>query len=259
MISGRLIVDRPGPGEWNMAVDQALLEDVDAGGPPTLRFYAWDQPTLSLGYFQSIEHRSRHSESESLPLVRRATGGGAILHDAELTYSLCMPITDRASQRVRAIYDAVHRSIIAALSESGVATARYADSAKPAGQPASPSSPAPQREEEPFLCFQRRTDEDLILTGYKIAGSAQRRAARAVLQHGSVLLAASRWAPQLPGIFELTTQRIAYDVLATRIAHHAGFQVGVRWSDAQVPAAIRERAGEVVDARFAHQSWTARR
>lgn len=255
MNAGRLIIDRPAAGEWNMAVDQALLEDVDAGGPATLRFYAWDQPTLSLGYFQSIGDRSRHVESQSLPLVRRATGGGAILHDAELTYSLCMPITDRASQRVRAIYDAVHRSIIAALGELGIATRRFADSA----QSTACSGSAPERDQEPFLCFQRRTDEDLILTGYKIVGSAQRRAARAVLQHGSVLLAASRWAPQLPGILELTTKRIVYDRLATRIAHHASSEVGVQWSDASVPAAIRDRAGEVVDARFAHRSWTARR
>lgn len=232
-----------------MAVDQALLEEVDAGGPATLRFYAWDQPTLSLGYFQSVGDRSNHPESQSVPVVRRATGGGAILHDLELTYSLCMRITDRASQRVRKIYDAMHRSILAALGDLGVATTRFADS----------DVPAPRPSAEPFLCFQRRTDEDLVLAGYKIVGSAQRRAARAVLQHGSVLLAACRNAPELPGIFELTSERIEYDILAARIAHHASSQVGMRWTDTRHPAAVLARADQVVGSRFAHKSWIARR
>lgn len=248
MIDGRLIIDPPAAGAWNMAVDQALLEDVDAGGPATLRFYAWDEPTLSLGYFQSIGDRSKHAESQAAPIVRRATGGGAILHDAELTYSLCMPITDRATRHVRTIYDAVHRSIIAALGDLGIAATRFADSA----------SPAPQGP-EPFLCFQRRTDEDLVLAGYKVVGSAQRRSARAVLQHGSVLLSASRWAPQLPGIFELAAQKIVYDTLATRIAHYADAELGIRWSDASVPAILRSRAEQAVDERFAQKAWTARR
>lgn len=249
MSDGRLIIDPPAAGAWNMAVDQALLEEVDAGGPATLRFYAWNAPTLSLGYFQSVGDRNEHAESRSVPLVRRSTGGGAILHDAELTYSLCMPITDRASRHVRTIYDAVHQSIIAALADLGVVATRFADSA---------AAPAPQAP-EPFLCFQRRTDEDLVLAGYKIAGSAQRRAARAVLQHGSVLLAASRCAPQLPGVFELTAKQLAYDNLAMRIAHYASSELGIRWSDKSVPAAVLGRAEQVAGNRFSHEAWTARR
>ncbi|WP_164102914.1 lipoate--protein ligase family protein [Candidatus Laterigemmans baculatus] len=251
-IEGRLIVDSPAPGDWNMAVDQALLEEVDGGGPATLRFYAWDEPTLSLGYFQRAEARSEHRESGSAALVRRATGGGAILHDVELTYSLCVPIRDRASAEVRTVYDSMHRSITAALADFGVRVQRFADSAAPL--PEGPPGGA-----EPFLCFQRRTDEDLILAGYKIAGSAQRRAAAAVLQHGSVLLSASRLAPQLPGIRQLSSANLAFDALASRIAHHAGQELSAVWNALPLSARARDRAAEIVAERFAADSWNLRR
>lgn len=253
MTEGRLIVDSAAAGDWNMAVDQALLEEVDAGGPATLRFYAWNRPTLSLGYFQRAEERREHAESGSAALVRRATGGGAILHDAELTYSLCIPIRDRASAQIRSLYESMHRSIIAALADFGIPAVRFADSADP--QPRGPES---------FLCFQRRSDEDLMLAGYKIAGSAQRRAAAAVLQHGSVLLSASPLVPQLPGIFQLTSTSLgsvssAFESLASRIAYHAGLALAAQWNAATLSSAGRQRAAEIVEQRFAADSWTLRR
>ena len=91
MGKARVIIDEPAPGVWNMAVDHALLETANATGLISLRFYAWSQPTLSLGYFQSRSHRQQHSASLACPLVRRSTGGGAIVHDQEITYSLCVP------------------------------------------------------------------------------------------------------------------------------------------------------------------------
>src|SRR5690242_1143259 len=86
----RLILDPPAPGSWNMAVDEALLETAADAGIATLRFYQWNEPTLSLGYFQAAAERNQHSMSSGCPLVRRASGGGAILHDRELTYSIAM-------------------------------------------------------------------------------------------------------------------------------------------------------------------------
>src|SRR5262245_32066382 len=87
----RLIIDPPQKGAWNMAVDQALLESAAASGGVALRFYQWSEPTLSLGYFQPIAARSEHPPSLHSPVVRRASGGGAILHDRELTYSIAAP------------------------------------------------------------------------------------------------------------------------------------------------------------------------
>ena len=76
----RLIVDPPASGAWNMAVDEALLESVADGGPATLRFYQWSEPTLSLGYFQPYADREQHEASRELTVVRRSTGGGALIH-----------------------------------------------------------------------------------------------------------------------------------------------------------------------------------
>src|SRR5882724_9809402 len=87
----RLIIDPPAHGAWNMAVDEALLESAAVDGIATLRLYQWSEPTLSLGYFQPAADRQTHPASRECPLVRRASGGGAILHDRELTYSLAIP------------------------------------------------------------------------------------------------------------------------------------------------------------------------
>ena len=74
-----------------MAVDEVLLEAAAADGQCTLRFYRWEEPTLSLGYFQTYADRWQHEPSRDAAVVRRTSGGGAILHDAELTYSFAVP------------------------------------------------------------------------------------------------------------------------------------------------------------------------
>ena len=76
-----LIIDPPASGAWNMAVDEALLIDAADSGIATLRFYQWDVPTLSLGYFQAYDDRHQHAASGDCVCVRRQTGGGAIVHD----------------------------------------------------------------------------------------------------------------------------------------------------------------------------------
>src|SRR6185295_18138238 len=100
----RLLIDPPGGGAWNMAVDEALLETAATTGQATLRFYQWQEPTLSLGYFQSVADRQQHAASLDCPVVRRASGGGAILPDRELTYSVALPQPVASS----ALYDACH-------------------------------------------------------------------------------------------------------------------------------------------------------
>src|SRR5271169_4762547 len=87
----RLLVDPPASGAWNMAVDEALVDDAAARHACWLRFYGWSEPTLSLGYFQGYEERLAHRPSRQCPVVRRPSGGGAILHDVEITYSLAIP------------------------------------------------------------------------------------------------------------------------------------------------------------------------
>ena len=90
----RQILSEPTDGASNMALDEALLESAAAAGAnvrPTLRIYGWPRPTLSLGYFQRAADREMHEASGECDLVRRPSGGGAILHDRELTYALVLP------------------------------------------------------------------------------------------------------------------------------------------------------------------------
>src|SRR3989454_2439875 len=89
----RLLVDAPAGGAWNMAVDEVLLDGVAAGTtPPTLRFYEWTPPCLSLGYFQPFDVVDLDGcRALGVEVVRRPTGGRAILHDRELTYSVALP------------------------------------------------------------------------------------------------------------------------------------------------------------------------
>lgn len=175
----RLLIDSPADGITNMARDEALLLGVGEGtSPATLRFYKWDPPTISLGYFQKYsEYQALPPPAGELAVVRRTTGGGAILHDREWTYSLTLPIshpllTDNAAR----LYELVHDALIDTLSLLGVRTQRCGftdDSSAGRG---------------PFFCFDRRHCLDVMLDGAKLAGSAQRRTQQAILQHGSIIL-----------------------------------------------------------------------
>lgn len=191
----RLMVDAPAEGAWNMGIDEALLNAVAVGSSPdTLRFYQWKEPTLSLGYFQSLGERAEHLASRDCPVVRRSSGGGAILHDQELTYSLAIKAANRFG--TRELYDLVHRSLIRVLGEWSIRAELFS----PIGEVSATR--------EPFLCFQRRARGDVVCEGAKICGSAQRRLGPVVLQHGSVLLKRSRCAPELPGLADLGAREL---------------------------------------------------
>ena len=116
----RLLIDPPGDGAWNMAVDETLLEWAARENACCWRFYQWREPTLSLGYFQEYGHRGDHPASRGCPVVRRLTGGGAILHDAELTYSVVLPGGHPLAARRESLYQAAHESLVETLAGFGV-------------------------------------------------------------------------------------------------------------------------------------------
>jgi len=182
----RLIVDGPLDGPENMARDEALMLRVGAGqSPPTLRLYQWDPPTISLGYFQPFEAVAALPEPEaSLTVVRRLTGGGAILHDRELTYSLMLPAAHSLVKgRPNRLYELAHDAVIECFSALGIDANRDGetdDSGAAKG---------------PFFCFSRRHCFDVLIGADKVTGSAQRRTKTALLQHGSIILA-SRYQQQ---------------------------------------------------------------
>ncbi len=242
-----------------MAIDQAILESEYPG--PTLRFYGWSAPTLSLGYFQKLGDRSLHAESRELTVVRRSTGGGAIVHDRELTYSLVVPLQSQAKLfqsasnlgAVPELYEAVHQSVIDALVEFGVHATLHKDSLAIENQNAPIETP------EPFLCFQRRSEWDLTVSGYKVLGSAQRRVRGKILQHGSLLLGASNFAPQLPGVGNFGRVQPTPAKVAASILNKLEARLGVHWSAETLSNKEQELSTAVQKSRFADPDWTARR
>ena len=264
-----------GAATFNMALDQAVLESVDQGGPPTLRFYQWSEPTLSLGYFQPLAHRFSHPQSQSLGIVRRSTGGGAIVHHHELTYSVALrsdrdlhgpevPPASRGLGARRQLYRSVHRAFARTI-EALVRTRsgpRSAPSAAEAGRslasPAGEQSPRPA-DAEPFLCFQRRTSEDLVVHGYKVLGSAQRRGRFAVLQHGSLLLRASPFAPQLPGLEDLLGVRIDPNRWAAVLAEAIASELGWNLEAGDITPDERAATERIRAERFANGRWIDKR
>ncbi len=121
-----LLLDPPAPGPWNMAVDEALLEAAAAEGQCTLRFYQWSEPTLSLGYFQTYADRWQHKASSHSAVVRRSSGGGAIMHDLELTYSIAVPDRHPLAIDRLGFYQAVHKTLIATLAQWGIEAFMFA-------------------------------------------------------------------------------------------------------------------------------------
>ena len=250
MPTARLIIDPPAEGSWNMAVDEALLESAADSGEITLRFYEWSPATLSLGYFQSHEERSGHTASLACPMVRRSTGGGAIVHDQELTYSLVVPMDGRSHSAATAMYDAMHDSLVLALADFGLQASRYQS-------PPVVGIDAPLQA-EPFLCFQRRAIGDVIIGGHKVGGSAQRRHSTTVLQHGSVLLRKSVSAPELPGIAELGCD-ISVPQLVERWLAKAQSHLGLRFDNSTLREPEAELARKVQIVKYQSLCWTRKR
>ncbi len=231
-----------------MAVDEALLLRAESEDIGSVRFYAWSEPTLSLGYFQSHAERVRHIASANCPLVRRASGGGAILHDQELTYSIALPRSHRLSTSAEKLYFAVHESLVDVLSDLGIG-ARLCDAVSK-GTPAA---------DKPFLCFQRRVHGDVLISGEKIAGSAQRRHGGAVLQHGSILLSRARDAPELPGISELCGRYVAAGDIQRAWRPVLAGCLSVVFEEEKLGEAMASGARRIAKEKYGADSWTIRR
>lgn len=224
-------------GAENMARDEALLALRVA---PTLRFYRWARPTLSLGWFQ---------EAAELPLaavsarggevVRRMTGGKAILHEHELTYALCAPERGALGGGPAAAMRAIHAAFAAVLSQQAgkpvAARGRGALASDRAGS---------------AWCFEDSSPLDLALGGRKLLGSAARRRDGWILFHGSLVLARPR---ENPSIAELGHEPDR-DALAAALGAALGyaFDAGA-WSEAELEETRRVRA------KYADPAFTLRR
>jgi len=177
----RLLLDGPADAAWNMAVDEALLDTAIETGRPTVRLYGFRPAALSLGRSQiaASAHDPRFLREQGIDLVRRPTGGLAVLHEHERTYAVVGPL-DREPFREGVI--ATYRSIARAL-ESGLRTFGVAAVARDRG-----SAPDPRRPAGGAACFATTMTHEIVVAGRKLVGSAQLRRRRAFLQHGSILL-----------------------------------------------------------------------
>ncbi len=212
-----------------------------------LRFYRWTPATLSLGYFQKAADRQLHTSSQTCPLIRRSSGGGAIVHDHELTYSVCLRTAGAIAKSNAALYDTVHLSIQKALAMQNVTVTLHPD----------PGAASPS---DPFLCFQRRAKGDLICGTDKVGGSAQRRLKNALIQHGSLLLSQSQFAPELPGLEELCGHKINADDLIKDLAAEISRATGIVFRPSPGPSAGElQRARVIASEKFASGQWLNRR
>jgi lipoate-protein ligase A len=168
----RLVYTEPLDGIDNMALDHALLARAARTGECVLRVYSWRSPTVSFGRHQPTAGVYDHSHLTRLGLaaVRRPTGGRAVLHGREATYSVTAPVT----RPLRATYGRINRLLLDALHRLGVDAALA-----PATLPPPPDG-AP--------CFETPTEGEIVVGGRKLAGSAQWRDGGALLQHGSILI-----------------------------------------------------------------------
>ncbi len=175
--------DGAADGATNMAADECLAAEAVRRGGLVIRLYRWETTTISLGAFQPIAAARACAAIAGVPLVRRPSGGGAIVHGSDFTYAAAVPKRHRWGATPQVLYDAFHEAMVAALRSWGL-EARLA-----AAEPAA---------EGRFFCFDRRAGGDLVVDhpvpgaespAGKLMGSAQRRLAEAVLQHGSLLLA----------------------------------------------------------------------
>ncbi len=254
----RLIETPATDGSRNMAVDVALAASVREGGPPVLRFYRWWPPCISLGRNQPA--RGRYDEVEAarrgIDFVRRPTGGRAVYHHHEVTYSVC--VGDRHLGGPRRTYEAIHRGLFAGLRLLGANIDIVSDT----GATIRPST---------IPCFQA-LDGGAIVSGHrKLLGSAQLREGGVLLQHGSLLLSGDQSPTvellKVRGKSTLSEQTAALDELVRDLPTWAelidnlasGFErlLGVHLADSVLSEQEHSQA-TALTRRFLDPEWTWR-
>jgi len=200
----------------NMAIDEALLENATA---PLIRFYRWNHPALSFGYFGKFADIDDQTDRD---MVRRWTGGGIVFHGDDLTYSILIPANDPAfGESSMSIYEKIHIALCATLTTNGQ-TYELAGNA------------VPKISES---CFANPVRADVLWNGQKIAGAAQRRTRRGLLQQGSI-----------------------QDVdLAPDFERSFAEQLSQNCVDKEINAHVLNRAREVAQLKYGTESWLRRR
>jgi lipoate-protein ligase A len=266
----RVIYSGSHRGPQNMAVDEALLESVGAGRSlPTLRLYGWVPGCLSLGYAQPLTDIDRLAlEAQGWDLVRRPTGGKAILHADELTYAIVAPANHPALRGgVLESYRRLSQGLIAGVQRLGLVVDPPIGGMPSAGAPKNP------------ICFEAPSAYEITSGGKKLLGSAQLRRKDGILQHGSLPLfgdlsricltlryedpqARRKARKQLLERATTVEAMLKQEIESTYAAQslQSGFEDALGWTFIPGPLTEAEitRANELEDERYADPAWTGR-
>jgi len=249
-----LLVNTPSSASWNMAVDQALMES-QAGW---IRLYQWEKPSLSLGYFQpaeDIDLSYMRNERNRLELVRRITGGKAVLHQHEWTYSISAPVSWFPGP-LRNSYNSIAKGLQKGLMDLGIETSLQERT--PAEMPGG-------------NCFQVPGWYEILHKGKKLVGSAQIRRKGRLLQHGSLLL--DKDIPLIKKLFRHEDGEMLHSISLKEItgglpedrdivnALAKGFEKGLQCEllPGELPAELEEKIGLLVEERYGNDRWTFKR
>ncbi len=269
MDTWRLLITHPTHGAWNMALDEAILEHIGRGeSVPTLRLYAWDPPCLSLGHAQPFADVDRtRLQERGWEVVRRLTGGRAILHTDEITYSVIAPNDEpRVAGTVLESYNRLARALLLAVKELELPVEIKE------GRVDNPSMLNP-------VCFEVPSTYEITVNGKKLIGSAQARRKEGVLQHGSLPLvgdltrickalvfendsareaASKRLLERATTVESALGRQVSWETAAQAFIHAFGSQLGLSLIKGELSESESKRTEELVKEKYAHPSWTER-
>jgi lipoyl(octanoyl) transferase len=265
----RLMITPSARGAWNMAVDEAILEQAAHGESlPTLRLYAWDPPCLSLGHAQPFaDVDMARLKERDWDVVRRATGGRAILHTDELTYSVIGSAEEPlVAGGVLASYNRIAQALLLAVKDLGLPVEMKE------GESGDHLSPNP-------VCFEVPSTYEITVAGKKLIGSAQARKKEGVLQHGSLPLtgdltricqalvfanesarqeAASRLSARATTVESALGGAVTWDSAAAALIQAFETQLGLCFERGELSEYESRRAEELIREKYDHPSWTER-
>lgn len=262
-LAWRVIDDGPLDGALNMALDEALARE-SAEGCGVLRLYGWARPTISFGRNEpaSQEYSPARIDEAGFDCVRRPTGGRAVLHAREVTYSVVMPL--RAMGGFREVYHRINVALVGALSALG-ASVQMSEEDRVAPLAAGP-------------CFGTPARGEVVSSGRKLVGSAQARVDDALLQHGSVLLAgdqspldgirredgpvnagASATAAGTATSLSRLVGAVEDNEVRAEVARAMQREFGGDWDSGDYSMQERARAESLLSSRYTDAAWTWRR
>jgi lipoate-protein ligase A len=268
----RVIKNKPANGAWNMAVDEAILGSIQSGkSKPALRMFAWYPPCLSLGYAQPFSDIDLDRLSTmGWDAVRRITGGRAILHTDELTYSVIGPDNEpRLQGGVLESYRCLSAALLSALRMMGL----------PAQVVPKPSTSDQNKQDHQPVCFETPSNYEITFSGRKLIGSAQARKKSTVLQHGTIPLYGditriidvlkfpdndSRQNAKNKLLLRATTvetelkKRISWEQSASVLIQAFSKTLNISFEDSGLTQAELDQTEFLVKEKYAHPSWTAR-